>query len=99
MKQETVNVKRLKEFLLDDDIDPQQVANKATQRDIVERIVSHTGNAKYRKKMKFEVKWLGYGPEENTMEPWTSELWNLEVMHEYLRANKLKQRLIPTAFK
>jgi transposase InsO family protein len=98
MKQETVNIKRLKEFLEDDDIDPQQVANKATQRDIVERIVSHTGNSNYRKKMKFEVKWLGYGPEENTMEPWTSELWNLEVMHEYLRANKLKQ-LIPAKFK
>ena len=57
-------------------------------RDIVERIVSHTGNSNYRKKMKFEVKWLGYGPEENTMEPWTSELWNLEVMHEYLAKSK-----------
>jgi hypothetical protein len=89
MKQDTVNIKRLKEFLLDDDINPQQVANKATQRNIVERIVSHTGNSNYCKKMKFEVKWLGYGPEENTMEPWTSEIYNLEVMHEYLRANKL----------
>ena len=98
MKQETVSIKRLKEYLLDEDIDPQQVANQATQRDIVERIVSHKGNANYRKKMEFEVKWLGYGPEENTFEPWTSELWNLEVMHEYLRANKLKQ-LIPAKFK
>jgi hypothetical protein len=98
MKQETVSIKRLKEYLLDEDIDPQQVANQATQRDMVERIVSHTGNANYRKKMTFEVKWLGYGPEANTFEPWTSELWNLEVMHEYLRANKLKQ-LIPAKFK
>ena len=98
MKQETVSIKRLKEYLLDEDIDPQQVANQATKRDMVERIVSHTGNANYRKKMTFEVKWLGYGPEENTFEPWTSELWNLEVMHEYLRANKLKQ-LIPAKFK
>ena len=98
MKQETVNIKRLKQFLTDDDVDPQQVANQATQRAVVERIVSHTGNPNYRKKMKFEIKWLGYGPEENTMEPWTSEIWNLEVMHEYLRANKLRQ-LIPAKFK
>ena len=97
MKQETVSIKRLKEYLVDEDTDPQHVANKATQRDIVERIVSHTGNPNYRKKMKFEVKWLGYGPEENTMEPWTPEMYNLEVMHEYLRANKLRQ-LIPKKF-
>ena len=31
MKQETVSIKRLKEYLLDEDIDPQQVANQATQ--------------------------------------------------------------------
>ena len=33
MKQETVSIKRLKEYLLDEDIDPQQVANQATKRD------------------------------------------------------------------
>jgi hypothetical protein len=96
MKEETVNVKRLKEYLSDDDIDPQQVANKATQRYDVERILSHTGNHNYRKKMKFLVKWIGY--EEPTSEPWSKELSQLQVMHDYLRANKLKQ-MIPAAFK
>ena len=46
--------------------------------------------------MKFEIKWVGY--EETTLEPWSKNIWNLQVMHEYLRANKLKQ-LLPTAFK
>jgi len=96
MKEETVNVKRLKEYLLDEDTDPQQVANQANQQFTVERIISHTGNPNYRGKMKFKVKWLGY--EEPTIEPWSKQLSHLEVMHVYLRANKLKQ-MIPAAFK
>ena len=96
MKEETVNVKRLKEYLLDGDTDPQQVANQANQQFPVERIISHTGNPNYRAKMKFKVKWLGY--EEPTIEPWSKQLSHLEVMHVYLRANKLKQ-MIPAAFK
>jgi len=96
MKEETVNIKRLKHFLVDEELDPQQVANQATQRCDVERIISHTGNPQFRKKMRFIVKWVGY--EETTSEPWSKEMWNLQVMHEYLRANKLKQ-MIPAAFK
>jgi transposase InsO family protein len=96
MKEETVNVKRLKEFLSDGDNDPQQVANQANQQFVVESIISHTGNPNYRGKMKFKVKWLGY--EEPTIEPWSKQLSHLEVMHDYLRANKLKQ-MIPVAFK
>lgn len=46
--------------------------------------------------MKFKVKWVGW--EIPTTEPWSKELWNLEVMHEYLRQNKLS-KMIPAAFK
>ena len=42
MKYETVNIKRLKEFLHDEDTDPQHVANRASERYEVERIISHT---------------------------------------------------------
>ena len=35
---------------------------------------------------------------EPTEEKWTKELSHLELMHEYLRANKLSQ-MIPSAFK
>jgi len=96
MKEETVNIKRLKQYNADEEEDPQQVANQATQRYDVERVVSHTGSPNFRKKMRFIIKWVGY--EETTSEPWSKEIWNLQVMHEYLRANKLKQ-MIPTAFK
>jgi hypothetical protein len=96
MKEQHVHVKRLKAFLVEEGEDPRQVANRATQRDDVERILSHTGNPNYRRKMKFMVKWVGY--ETPTTEPWSKELANLEVMHEYLRLNKLSQ-MIPAAFK
>jgi hypothetical protein len=87
MKEDTVNVKRLKAFIVEEGEDPRQYANQATQRWDVERIISHTGNPNYRKKMKFMVKWIGW--DIPTSEPWSKELANLEVMHEYLRINKL----------
>jgi hypothetical protein len=58
-------------------VDPRQIANHATNRWDVESIVSHTGNPKYRKKMKFMVKWVGWPT--TTPEPWSTELANLEV--------------------
>jgi hypothetical protein len=77
-------------------MDPRQVANKATDRWDVESIISHTGNANYRQKMRFLIKWVGW--DEPTEEKWSIELSHLELMHEYLRANKLSQ-MIPNAFK
>ena len=96
MKEETVYVKRLKEFLVDEGVDPRQIANQATNRWDVESIVSHTGNPQFRKKMKFMVKWVGWPTP--TPEPWSAELANLEVMHVYLKQNKLSQ-MIPAKFK
>ena len=54
MKEGTVNNKRLKMFLVDDNQNPRLVANKATQRWDVEQIISHTGNSNFRNKMKFK---------------------------------------------
>jgi hypothetical protein len=96
MKEDTVNVKRLKQFNYDEDVNPRQVANQATDRYDVEAIISHTGNANYRQKMRFLVKWVGW--DVPTEEKWTKELSHLELMHDYLRANKLSQ-MIPNAFK
>jgi hypothetical protein len=95
MKEETVHVKRLKEFLVEPGVNPRQVANQATNRWDVEKILSHTGNPNFRSKLKFKVKWVGW--EEPTSEPWSPEIYNLEPMHEYLRANNLV-KLIPTKF-
>jgi hypothetical protein len=96
MKEETVNIKRLKQFQYDEEVDPRQVANQATDRFDVEAIISHTGNPNYRAKMRFLIKWVGW--DEPTEEKWTKELSHLELMHEYLRANKLSQ-MIPNTFK
>ena len=56
MKEETVNIKRLKQFQHDEEVDPRQVANQATDRFDVEAIISHTGNPNYRAKMRFLIK-------------------------------------------
>jgi hypothetical protein len=79
-------------------VDPVKIAMCDEQFYEIEKVLAHTGQFNKKDTLFFKVKWLGYGPEENTFDPWTSELWNLEVMHEYLRANKLKQ-LIPAKFK
>ena len=42
MKEETVNIKILKQYSSDEEEDPQQVASQATQRFDVERIISHS---------------------------------------------------------
>ena len=60
MKEETVNIKRLKQFNYDEEVNPRQVANQATDRYDVESIISHTGNPDYRAKMRFLVKWVGW---------------------------------------
>ena len=51
MKEETVNIKRLKQFQYDEEVDPRQIVNQATDRFDVESIISHTRNPNYRAKM------------------------------------------------
>ena len=75
---------------------PQEVATRNTPDYLVEQIVSHTGTKANRPRMRFRVRWLSYGPDDDTMEPWKN-LKNNWVFHQYCREQGLED-LIPTAF-
>lgn len=65
-------------------VDPKEVAWRDQDRFEVEKIVSHRGDMNRVSTLTFRVRWSGYPPEEDTMEPWNS-LRSNAALHEYLR--------------
>jgi transposase InsO family protein len=98
MKHEHVHVSLLKKFEYDARFtDPVEVARHDTSEFLVERIISHEGDFKDKSTLKFRVRWAGYGPEDDTYEPW-KHVRDTAQLHEYLRLNKLA-RYIPREHK
>ena len=60
---------------------------------IVQEVISYSGDPKKLSKLRFEVRWLGYGKEHNTLEPYKN-LVNNDCLHKFLRTNKMYE-LIP----
>ncbi len=93
-----VHASKLRPFEFDPRfVDPRQVANKEQEAYDVESILSHTGDRKDRKTLKFRVKWVGYDLDNTTYEPWKN-LMHTSALHRYLIANKLKG-LVPTQYR
>jgi hypothetical protein len=78
-------------------VQPVEVAQRNSQEFVIEQILEHLGNVSRRSSLQFKVRWLGYGPEDDTWEPFES-LRDTEQLHAYLKANKLKS-LIPKKFR
>jgi hypothetical protein len=76
---------------------PVSVALRNSKDYLVERIISHTGTPSKRAQMRFRVRWLGYGPKDDTQEPWKG-VKNNWVFHNYCREQGFDS-LIPDAFK
>lgn len=85
-----VHAQRLRLFRYDQvHTDPIEVALKDQQLYLVERVLAHLGKSSGRgKDISFHIKWLGYGPEGNTWEPWANLRKNL-VVHQYLRDHNM----------
>ena len=89
----TVHVSRLKLFNTDSGVSPKDVARHDYQEFVVEKILGHKGNPTQYGKMEFNVRWLGYGVEDDLWEQW-KELRDNPALHKYLYENGMK-RLIP----
>jgi transposase InsO family protein len=77
--------------------DPVIVAQHNSQEFVIDEILGHQGDPKRRSTLQFMVRWKGFGPEHDTMEPY-SYLRDTEKLHNYLKANNMKT-LIPRKFK
>ena len=88
------HILRLRPFYYDPDkTDPREIANKDKQMWTIEKIIAHRGKASARRDLKFQVRWLGFPPEEDTWEPY-NELRHNAHLHTYLANNGMKA-LIP----
>jgi hypothetical protein len=94
-KHETVHVARLKQFIHDSSIIPEDVAIRNNEMYVVENILSHQGSINTRKDLKFQVKWRGTS--DTTWEPWENLRDNI-VVHAYLRSNRMSS-IIPARYR
>lgn len=92
------HISNLRPFNYDpDQIDPVAVANHNSHEFVIERILEHHGNRERKSSLSFKVRWLGYGPDSDTWEPYAN-LRDTEQLHEYLRAHRMVS-LIPKKFR
>ena len=93
MEHETVHVSLMKKFHYDPRFtDPFEVAMRDSQEFLVEEILAHRGTFNDKRNLTFKVRWTGYGPEDDTWEPWKNLRLN-EKLHNYLRSKKLEQHI------
>jgi hypothetical protein len=76
---------------------PLDVARRDAEVHLVEKVISHEGDTRRKEQMKFRVRWIGFGPDDDTKEPWVNLKHNW-VLHEYLRRAGLAS-LIPTEYR
>jgi hypothetical protein len=76
--------------------DAQATALADKQFFIVEKVLSHHGDTRYKSLLTFQVKWEG--SDETTREPW-SHLRNNVKLHEYLASKPKLRSLIPPEFR
>ena len=77
-------------------VDPKEVAWRDQDRFQVESIISHQGDMRRVSTLTFRVRWQGFPPEEDTIEPWKN-LRSNAALHAYLRRSGQESK-IPREF-
>ena len=101
LKEKYFHVTKLRTYNHDDrNITPLQAAVADSPDEfIVERVMDMEGDVRRsRKNIKFLIRWAGYGPEDDTWEPWDN-CRNSKVVQEYLLShpNRSVRRLAKIA--
>ena len=96
---EKEHVTRLKPFVYDKLVtNPTEVAMHDNREFVIDSIIAHRGDPRYKARMEFLVRWVGYGPEDDSWEPWSGPegqgVSKTTQLHAYLREHGMA-RLIP----
>jgi len=85
---------RLHPFYYENEGTPKQTANRGNNQEWdVDFIVDHAGDKSSRKTLRFCVRWVGYGENDDTWQPY-ADLRHNTKLHEYLCTHKSRS-LIP----
>ena len=93
-----VHVKRLRAFVFDETrVDPATVVAADRSEFLVDFVLDHLPKAypwRHRRELEFKIRWVGYGLEHDSWEPW-SELRANDRVHAYMRANGMGMIISP----
>ena len=93
-----VHVKRLRAFHYDETrVDPVAVSAADRSEFFVESILDHLPKerpTRRRTELEFKIHWTGYGPEEDSWEPWSALRAN-DIVHAYCRAHGMGSIISP----
>jgi hypothetical protein len=93
----TRHIKLLRTYRQSSD-SPLEIARRDRDFYLVEKIISHKGTPARKGNMTFRVRWLGYGPESDSMAASWQDLRTNFVLHEYLRAHGMGH-IVPQEFR
>ena len=93
-----VHVKRLRAFVFDETrVDPAMVVAADRSEFLVDFVLDHLPKvrpASNRRELEFKIRWVGYGLEHDSWEPW-SELRANDRVHVYMRAHGMGNIISP----
>ena len=81
------DISRLHPYYYENENTPKQTANRDNQEWDVNFIADHAGAKSSQKTLQFRVRWVGFGENDDTWQPYV-DLRHNSKLHEYLRRKK-----------
>ena len=93
-----IHVKRVRAFVFDETrVDPATVVATDRSKFLVDFVLDYQPKvrpASHRRDLEFKIRWVGYGPEHDSWEPW-SELRANDRVHAYMRDHGMGNIISP----